>query len=291
MIQDSLRAHAPKDSLLSHACAAVLRNKLKFADASVVLYPAAYTGAAKDYMAVTVVEPQDSARVRYRPEPRDSAPDVPAWAPVRRVLGAAPMAAQFILQRPDLLRGARAPAPADSDAAGALGLGDFLRGHGDVADRDQALRTLATDGNYRNRAAAVYVLANFAGEDRVWWALADALRDQDGRVSGAAGQLLSGLAKTAPRPVNWAPAADTLRAVLDGTNLFAHNGLMEVLAATRIAPALAPALLRGGGDIVLAKLGAAGENERRAARAFLVAIAGRDLGTEPRAWRGWVASL
>lgn len=291
MIQDSLRVHAPKDSLLSHACAAVLRDKLRFADASVAVYPAAYTHAAKDYMAVTVVEPQDSARIRYRPEPRDTARDVPAWAPVRRVLDAEPIAAQLILQRPDLLRGDRRPAPADSAAAGALGLREFLRAHRGAADRDQALRVLATDGNHQNRATAVYVLANFAGEDRTWWALADALRDADGRVHGAASQLLAGLATVAPRRVNWAPAADTLRAVLDGTDLFAHNPLMDVLAATGVGPAPAPALLRGGGDIVLAKLGATGEHERRAAHTFLVAVAGRDLGTDPRAWRRWIAAL
>src|SRR4051812_28278239 len=38
MIQDSLRRYAPTDSLMSHACAAILRQKLRFADASVVYY-------------------------------------------------------------------------------------------------------------------------------------------------------------------------------------------------------------------------------------------------------------
>lgn len=79
--------------------------------------------------------------------------------------------------------------------------------------------------------------------------------------------------------------------MLDGTNLFAHTRLLEVLAATGAAPALAPALLRGGGDIVLAKLGAGWPGEREAARRFLAAVAGRDLGADPAAWRAWVASL
>ncbi len=67
--------------------------------------------------------------------------------------------------------------------------------------------------------------------------------------------------------------------------------MRHVTTSTGTGPALAPALLRGGGDIVLAKLSAEGGEERRAARAFLAALAGRDLGDDPRAWRGWVAGL
>src|SRR5690348_16960667 len=64
MIQDSLRRYAPNDSLMSHACAAVLREKLRFADASAVYYTTTTAGMqAKPYVAVTVVEPQDSALI------------------------------------------------------------------------------------------------------------------------------------------------------------------------------------------------------------------------------------
>jgi hypothetical protein len=73
MIQDSLRRHAPNDSLMSHACAAVLRQTLKFADASVVYYTTSTAGVqSKPYLAVTVVEPQDSGLIRYRGPFRDS---------------------------------------------------------------------------------------------------------------------------------------------------------------------------------------------------------------------------
>lgn len=104
MIQDSLRRDAPQDSLLSHACAAILREKLKFADASVVYYPATISGQQmKPYMAVTVVEPQDSALVRYRGPFRHSLPARHAWAPVRAVFEHHDAAFQRALQRPDFL--------------------------------------------------------------------------------------------------------------------------------------------------------------------------------------------
>lgn len=88
MIQDSLHRYAPSDSLLSHACAAVLREKLKFADAAVVYRTMVVDGvpARKPYLAVTVIEPQDSALVDYREPFRDSVPTRRAWAPVRRAL-------------------------------------------------------------------------------------------------------------------------------------------------------------------------------------------------------------
>ena len=289
MIQDSLRRYAPNDSLLSHACAAVLRDKLHFADASVAVYPA--EGQGKTYIAVTVVEPQDSARVRYRAVPRDSAPDAPGYAPVRRVVAADTPTYQRLLRRADLLRSDRPLAPADSELRPALPVRAFARAHRRPADRDRALRVLAADGNARNRAAALVVLGNFAGEDRAWWALADALRDPAPIVSVTAQQLLAGLVQSAPRPVDWRPAAESLRALLDGTNLFAHNAVMEVLAATAVAPDLAPALLCGGGDIAVAKLGSGGLAERRAARRFLTRLAGRDLGADPAAWRAWAAAL
>ncbi len=73
-------------------------------------------------------------------------------------------------------------------------------------------------------------------------------------VSATASQVLSTLSRSAARTVNWAPVTDGVRAVLDGTDLFAHNALLDALAATKVAPALAPALLRGGGELVLAKL-------------------------------------
>jgi hypothetical protein len=154
-----------------------------------------------------------------------------------------------------------------------------------------ALATLARDGNWRNRVVAAVLLSNFAQSDSAWWALADALRDPMGVVSGTAAQVLAHLPNAASHTVDWAPATPTLRAILDGTNLFAHNEMMEVLAATRVDPALARPLLGGGGFLVLAKLGAQGQVERQAAHRFLVQIAGRDLGDDPAPWRTWVKGL
>jgi hypothetical protein len=292
MIDDSLRRYAPKDSLLSHACAAILRDKLKFADASVTYYPTTISGKEmKPYLAVTVVEPQDSALVRYRGPFRDSLPARRAWAPVRAVFEQHNAAFQGAVQRPDFLFSGASLREADSTLRSALPLRRFLQRHSTPKARRLALATLATDGNWQNRVAAVVLLANFARSDSAWWALADALRDPIAPVSATSAQVLSALRRGAPRRVNWAPATETVRAILDGTNLFAHNEMMEVLAATQVDAALARPLLTDGGHIVLAKLRSQGTSERQAARRFLVQIAGRDLGDDPAVWQEWLRRL
>lgn len=292
MIEDSLRRYAPKDSLLSHACAAVLREKLKFADASVMYYTTTIDGKPmKPYFAVTVVEPQDSVLIRYRGLFRDSLPARRTWASIRTVFEKHNMAFQQAVQRPDFLWSDASLRGADSALAPALPMRRYLRAHRAAKDRQLALAALASDGNSANRVAAAVLLANFSSSDSTWWALTDALRDPLGQVSGTAAQVLSALTRGAPRRVDWAPATQSLRAILDGTNLFAHNQLMEVLAATQVDPALARPLLKDGGYIVLAKLGSEGMAERQAARRFLVQIAGRDFGDDLGAWREWLRGL
>src|SRR5256885_11647667 len=174
MFQDSLARYAPKASLLSHACAAILREKLKFADASAVYHTTTMDGKeTKPYVAVTVVEPQDSALIRYRGPFRDSLPTRRAWAPVRDVYEKHNHEFQRAVQRPDFLWNDAPLRVAGSALAPALLLRRFLRTHNTAKDQRLALATLATDGNWRNRLAAVVLLANFAGSDSTWWALTD----------------------------------------------------------------------------------------------------------------------
>ena len=291
MIQDSLARYAPGDSLTSHACAAILRGKLGFADAAVQYYPQGFEGNTKGYFAVPVVEPQDSARVRYRARPRDTIPDRADWAAALAIFREHNQVFQSAIQWPPFLLGRMHPDSVEPRLAPARPLLEFLRAHRTEADRRSALWTLAHDGNAHQRAVAAVVLAGFPESDSTWWALADALRDQDAMVSGTASQVLHTLSGSAARTVNWAPLADVVRAVLDGTNLFAHNDLLDALAATKVDPALAAALLRGGGELVLAKLRSQDRIAAHAAYHFLAQVSGRDFGQNTAAWENWVRSL
>jgi hypothetical protein len=291
MIQDSLARHDPKASLLSHACAVALRG-IGFADASAVYYAAGTAGRRQESIVVSVVEPQDSALVRFRTAPPRRRPSTASARATAALFERHPRAAQQSLRRPATLLAGTPLAPADSVLAPALPLRGVLAAHRAPAARQRAYRTLATDGNDTNRVAAVVVLANFADADRTWWSLVDALRDPAPPVRVAAMQLLHGLAADRPRRVDWRPAAAGMRAVLDGTNLFAHNDLLEALVATEVAPRLAPRLLGGGGGrLVLGKLRSDAPRERDLARRLLVQLAGRDLGDDPDEWERWVRRL
>src|SRR5687768_11083939 len=80
MIQDSMAKYAPGESLTSHACAAVLRYKLGFADAAATTYVGWPRGDTIQRIVVSVVEPQDSSRVRHRVMPMDTINPYRPWA-------------------------------------------------------------------------------------------------------------------------------------------------------------------------------------------------------------------
>jgi hypothetical protein len=92
------------------------------------------------------------------------------------------------------------------------------------------------------------------------------------------------------RPVDWAPVAGTLRAILDGTNLFAVEPLMSVLTRTEISPDLADEVI-GDGRYVLAYLHSPNRMIRLSAERFLRQISGEDYGNDVERWEEWIASL
>jgi hypothetical protein len=290
MLEDSLHAVDSTISLSSHACAAILRSKLGFPDAAVQVYPAVLTGAERDRIVITLLEPADSQLVRYRSPSADTMASRPAWQGPIDLFENASGEFQTAIQTSVF---SRHLSPEDSAAMTptAQQLREFVAQHRTTDDFATAVTTLTEDGNYRNRVVAVLILAGFAAEDSAWWMLTEALRDPDGRVSATAQQILGWLTQHEARPVTWAPATSTLRDLLNGTDLFAHNLVMEMLARTDVAPTLAPELLVDGGALVLAKVRARDAASRGVATAFLLQLSGRDFGDDAAAWQEWVSSL
>jgi len=268
MINDSLAKYAPRDSITGHACAAVLRDKLHFADASVGVLRGFRRDDPRDYVSITVVEPQDSTLIRYKPSFKDSLPIRAEWAPAIAVIKASPQLAQRALFSKTLFadQWSRDDSTKLLEAAPLRRVILASRGAKNLAD---AIRTLETDGSIANRTMATIILGNFADRDSAWWALADAQRDPIGFIGSFASQMLGVLSERSPRAVNWAPVVDRLRYIVDGTNLFAFGATLNALVATRVDPSLAPELLRGGGAIVGAKLQANEYFAKRDAAAFV----------------------
>jgi hypothetical protein len=299
-LQDSIRHRVAGQTLADAACMVTLRDSLHFADALVndLTYSSAPGQPTRHYLVIKLVEPQDSARVRWRPPPRDSftvlRPDYAAVViPVTDSLGQLSMGRLLgplqSYNRDSSVRAAMMLARPEAARIDAWRLWRFLDGHRSDMDRRTAMGALRKDGPYANRIVAAAVLANFAEQDSTWWALAEALRDGNEAVRTAALTVLRGLPAHA---VNWAPAAPTLRALLGGTNIGATQEVLELLERTHVSAALARPLLHDNGDWVLIHLRAEYPGASFAAHGLLVRLnAGQDLGASDVAWARWLATL
>jgi len=291
MIQDSMAKYSPGDSLHSHACAAVLRYKLGFADAAATSYRGIGDG---EHVVVSVVEPQDSVRARFRPAPFDSAGTRREWSDAlavharnRRAFHAA---IHLYLPRQ---KSPREPLPAElrADSADLAQVWRFLESHRSARDYEVARHTLLGDPNFGNRMLAAALLANFPDRDPAWWALVEAMREEDGIVKGVAASILAGLAEHSPRRVDWEPVSPAIHAMLNGTSLFMLPTLLRVLPATGAGPHSAAPFLAGGGEMLLAYVGAEQPYVREEARRFLAALSGVDHAYDANRWRRWIETL
>jgi hypothetical protein len=255
-------------------------------------------GKTGSFLAIQVIEPQDSARVQWDVRQRNEFTSLlPAYAelvmPVTDSTGAVwqgRLLNGFQYYATDTARRrtalARAPELARSDAAR---LWAFLDAHRNEGDRQRAMRTLRSDGFFANRMVAAMVLANFAANDSTWLVLARALRDPHEAVRGFAGVALKIFP---PRKMDWSPATKDLRLLLGGTNLPGMRTVWDVLLKSDVSPDLAPALLHGNAQFLLQHLDSEAPGASSAAHALLVRFnRGTDLGPAAPAWSRWAAGL
>jgi hypothetical protein len=288
MLQDSLDRHAPGVTLNVHACAAALRYRLGFPDASF----AEYRDGERVHAVITVVEPQDSSRVRYRTARFDTAAPRPEWSVPISVLKGNPGAFQSAVGAYAAAAGRHPPYhPGSPDSVAMQAVWSFIDERRSGPDLATALDVLRGDPNVHNRMVAAAVLANFANRDAAWQSLMEALRESDGPVKAVAAIVLEGLAQSAARPVDWTSVTPTIHALLDGTSLFVTPTVLHVLRATAGDPRWAAPFLSGGGSILLSYLGSDYPPLREDARLLLVALSGRDEGYHAGRWRSWIQRL
>jgi hypothetical protein len=146
-----------------------------------------------------------------------------------------------------------------------------LQKRGSEEDFKLALDRLSHDGNYKNRAVAAMILANFGHRDSAWHALARGLSDANEIVRVVCAELLLTLANYTPRGVDWSASASDINFLLSGTNLRAYPWVLDILIKTKVSPKLAEPLLHGdGSELLIAYLGASQARERSLAHKVLV---------------------
>lgn len=274
-----------------HACAAVMKQQLGFADAAAFLY---FTGniesidqSSTRYTVVIGVE--DTTHVLYRATGNEAVVLPETWQDLRAVVNedfnAVTVAASTLHSR-DM----------GGELAKFMGVDpetlDQVWDLVDRADGDEDFRlareVLARDSLWTARAVATLLLGNFIDNDTAWHGLVGSAIDTHGRVNTVAQRALDGLVQQWGRPVDWSAAHGPLLALFGGTNPFAFAGILEVLVATDIDPEFGQQLVRDRPSLLLAYVGAEHEGTREPAIAFLKAVSGEDFGADLDAWTAWI---
>ena len=291
---DALAVIAPDKPFA--ACAADLKHKLGFADAAVIVF-LADKDDKEGYTLITVVESQHANRVRYKPVPADTLEDMRDWGEGIEIFEKHPHEFQYgLIHYGYHLKNLSESAYANLKAWGADSVQverfwNFLRKHRTELDRELAIWTLMNDGNYKNRIIGSVILANFSESDLTWWLLMDGLRDTSGRVRTTASQVLQTLSKHIPKDVNWIPIAVPIRYILDGTNPFVFQYVVEVLLETNVSKNICEPLLKGAGHLLLAYLKTQKEEIKGIVHQLLVKLSGRDYGYNYSQWENWINGL
>jgi hypothetical protein len=282
-IQERL-GYASSDQL--HYCAADLK-KLGFPEVAVVGYSEhGYRNAV-----VTVVEPDRAAEVVYKSQPSQHVSLSADWERLKKFVKEPGFLEGGVLDYSRSLPGSLANLPWLAEGTPQTWW-PALRGYDHEGDFQRARQILDQAEEPEARAVAAIVLMNFASDEAAWRSLVSGLRDRNGLVQATCLQALNSLATYHPRKVDWAPVIPDLIDLLHGTDLFAFQFVLKTLTTTKIDTALAgPLLGHGGARLVVAYLRANHDEQRDLAHAFLVQIAGRDLGSAPLSWEKWVASL
>lgn len=272
---DTLSTIAPNKPI--RACAADLKTKLNFADASVVVY---LSDDYTPYTVVTVVEPELCERIKYKETPPDELPTIKEWKVGAEILKHDPSIIHAsIITYGKILAGNKDSATVllskmqiEKSAMEPFWL--FLQKHSSKLDRDLALWCLENDGNPTNRKLSILILLNFADSDIVWWKLLDIQRVSDARISSLAILALRTMSKELKRKVNWQPAENIIKYILNGTNPFAFLTTLNVLSSTEISKDLKESILRDSSDLLLAYLRAKHSQSRQSAINFVSQISG-----------------
>lgn len=289
-VTDSLKIIAPNQSL--HFCAAVLKHDIGFAEADVTQFMSD-TGL---HSIVTVVEPADSNFVNYVKAPNDTL-DIPAtWKPLVDSLRSNRSGFDTSFQLYDwVLKGQPDSAYAKlkrgpvSEKYG-KSIWNNLQKLNTPSDKMRAIWHLNNDGNPYHRTVAASILTNFAQDDAVWWNLVHALRSEDVNTVFASLFALRTLTQSGEYSIDWSPAVQDIKYLLQGTNTLAFQPTMELLSKTKISPSLAANIFSDSYNLVLSYQNLNYEHASKTAQDFLAQISDKEFTTNEE-WKSWLSQF
>ena len=292
---EAIERTAPGQPL--QACAATMKSQLGFADAGVFGYVDSQVPRSENPERYTIIIGiEGSDRVRYRTAGTETIDLPETWQALQSVadedLRTLGMGRELFDHRRDPETARQFAELFGADLTAIERVWKLIEARDTEQDRLLAHRVLANAASWSSRAIAATVLLNFGEHDDTWHHLVSATIDPIGQVSGAATSVLRSLVQMdSDRTVQWDAAREPLAAVLDGTNPFAFQEVLDALAATGIEPAFGRQLIREAPDLLLAHVGAEHEGTRESALGLLKAVSGEDFGADPEAWSAWLNGL
>ncbi|WNG47402.1 HEAT repeat domain-containing protein [Archangium minus] len=149
------------------------------------------------------------------------------------------------------------------------------------------VKVLRTEKDEYRRSLVPFLLAYGRTREEVVEALLPAMRDSSSAVRNNAMRVLWQTQRGASKAL--VPLAPVLRA-LHGPSLTDRNkGSVLLGAVVEKDASLRLAALKDAGPVLLEMVTMRQRTDREGALLALRALAGRDLGEDPQAWRGWVA--
>lgn len=298
MLEDSLARYAPGESIRSHACEAVLESRLGFPSVSVNHV----MDGEHTTVVITLVEPEDSAGVRYRTIVHKNRP-VPSnitslktvirhslHAPILdydTFLQVAPIGNRYGKDSLQTILTLFSPSIAKAAPTILRAQHRYRTEH----DFRLATTTLNSDTTTMNRVVALGIVSNFPTKPEAWYTLMRALRDRNQIVRGISESILQSWISLSPPHIDWRPAQDDLTWLLGGTYVEAYTTVLTVLDTTAIPPVLARELLgKSNLHLLLSHVAAESEQASTPAQGFLRIASGKDFGRQVDAWQTWYQS-
>lgn len=289
-VTDSLKAIAPDRPL--HFCAAVLKQEFGFADTDVTHY----MSDAGMHSIVTVVEPADSNLVSHIDTPTDSLNVPTTWQALvdslrsnRRGFDASFQLYDWVLKgQPDSAHAKLKNGPISIEYGKSIW--NNLQKLNTSSDKMRAIWHLNNDGNQYHRLIAAAILTNFGSDNATWWNLVHSLRTEDVNTTFGAMFALKTLTQSGSYNVDWTPAAQDIKYLLQGTNPLAFNPTMELLTETKIAPSLATSIFSESYNLILSYRDLNYDPASQTAQNFLAQISGKGFATNEQ-WKSWLSQF
>lgn len=291
-VQDSLKSLAP--NLPVHACMAVLKKNLGFAESRVMSYFDPESQSM--YTVVTLVEDKARTEPLYLPEKEE--PLINKWMGNQDLNDLKNQSSLlnglqfFQKENKTLVLDDKLKSSSFLSEEQVQFLTQFhqhITNFNSTEDRNLAIQTLKEDGNLVNRMLASIVLLNFDSSREDIYTMLNQMRSENDRLSGVSATVLKIMTQN-KQQVDWSEAIETIRALLAGTSLPNFATTLEILTNTQISPSLASSILTNNSFLLKEHLRAKHEKTTSVALAFVNQISRNQL-NDPKAALDWLTQF